>query len=82
MTRVQGLSDWLVARGMSGEELARSSGLDERVITAMLAERYTPSPQQRAKVAAVLGVDVVAISWGQVGVDPMYGHGPQFGRSP
>ena len=35
-----------------------------------------------AQIAAALGVDAGQISWGHVQVDHMYGHGPQFGRSP
>jgi hypothetical protein len=38
---------------------------------------------QRQRIAAALGVSVDQIQWGRtVQVDHMYGHGPQFGRSP
>ena len=59
------------------------AGLAARVIEALVAGRYTPSPQQRGRVAAALLVDPSQIAWGHASVvKHMYGHGPQFGRSP
>jgi len=40
-------------------------------------------PEQRRRVAEILNVDSDQISWAyQVEVAHVYGHGPQFGRSP
>ena len=70
-------------RGWSARQLADRAGLDERRVNAIVDGRWTPSPAERDKVAAALGVTREKIVWGHVtGVDPMYGHGPQFGRSP
>ena len=45
--------------------------------------RYTPSPEQRRRLAAALGVDPEQVAWGHSAqVSHVYGHGPQFGRSP
>ena len=45
--------------------------------------RYTPSPEQRQRLSAALGVGVDQVVWGhQTQVEHVYGHGPQFGRSP
>lgn len=77
------LAEWLNERGMDVAQLVVSSGLDQRVVEAIVAGRYTTSPQQRERIAGALGVSVSRIQWGQaVEVDHMYGHGPQFGRSP
>lgn len=70
-------------RGIGLAELVESSGLDRKVAEAIVKGRYTTSPGQRQKLADVLGVLPDSIRWGQaVEVDHMYGHGPQFGRSP
>ena len=70
-------------RGWSARQLAQEAGLDERRVRAIVAGRWTPSPAERDRVAAVFGLTREQIIWGHTtSVDPMYGHGPQFGRSP
>jgi lambda repressor-like predicted transcriptional regulator len=70
-------------RGLGLEELLAGSGLERKVLDAILQGRYTPSPQQRQRVAGALGVHPDEITWGHVNeVSHVYGHGPQFGRSP
>ena len=77
------LGEWLQELEMDLAELSERSGLDQRVVAAIVAGRYTTSPQQRARTAAALDLTVDQIRWGQaVGVESLYGHGPQFGRSP
>jgi len=77
------VADWMAERGTSLAALVESSGLDEGVVEAIVRGRYTPSPQQRQRLAAALGVDPEQITWGHVTqVTHVYGHGPQFGRSP
>jgi hypothetical protein len=83
MHDVRTLGEWLQARGLEPQGLVASTGLEPRVIEALVAGRYTPSPQQRQRVAAALLVDPAQIAWGHAAaVEHMYGHGPQFGRSP
>jgi len=68
---------------LSLPELVAASGLDERVVAAIAAGRYTPSPEQRQRLASALRVPIEDISWEHATpVEHMYGHGPQFGRSP
>ena len=56
---------------------------DLRVVDAIARGRYTPSPEQRKRLAAALGLVPEQIAWGHhEQVEHMYGHGPQFGRSP
>jgi transcriptional regulator with XRE-family HTH domain len=77
------VADWAAERGLSLAELAGASNLERRVVEAAVHGRYTPSPQQRQRLAAALGVGVDEVAWGHVAqVEHVYGHGPQFGRSP
>jgi transcriptional regulator with XRE-family HTH domain len=83
MARVQTLAEWLAARGLSVAELAAVSGVESRIVEAIVKCRYTPSPEQRQRLAAALGVGVDEVAWGHSAqVAHVYGHGPQFGRSP
>jgi hypothetical protein len=69
--------------GVSIEQLVESSGLDAKLVKAIVSGNYTPSPSQRQRLAAAMGLSTDDISWGHaVPVEHMYGHGPQFGRSP
>jgi ribosome-binding protein aMBF1 (putative translation factor) len=77
------LSEWLAERGMTLEQLIEQSKIDDRVVKAIAQGRYTPSPEQRRGLATVLGVEPDQIAWGHYAqVSHVYGHGPQFGRSP
>lgn len=83
MTEVHPLSHWLAETGLTIAELTERSGLDGRVVEAIAAGRYTPSPAQRQRIAATLGIPADDIAWGHASsVESLYGHGPQFGRSP
>jgi hypothetical protein len=83
MNAVRPITDWMQQCGLDLSSLIEKSELDPKVVEAIVAGRYTPSPQQRARLALVLGVEADRITWGHTEpVDPMYGHGPQFGRSP
>jgi transcriptional regulator with XRE-family HTH domain len=83
MAQVKTLSEWMAERGVDLARLIEASGLDDRVVKAIAQNRYTPSPDQRRRLAAALGVGPDEVAWGHAaGVEHVYGHGPQFGRSP
>lgn len=83
MAQVKTVGEWLAERGLGLAALVEASALDRRVVEAIAHGRYTPSPQQRQRLAAALGVSPEEVAWGHYSqVDHMYGHGPQFGRSP
>jgi ribosome-binding protein aMBF1 (putative translation factor) len=83
MSDVKTVREWMAAKGLALAELVERSALDERVVEAIAAGRYTPSPQQRERLAAALAVAADQIAWGhEIEVEHMYGHGAQFGRSP
>jgi transcriptional regulator with XRE-family HTH domain len=57
--------------------LAERSGLDEQRVLAIYLGRWTPSPTERQKVAAALGVEIDQIAWGhKTPIQHIYGHGP------
>lgn len=83
MTRARSLTDWMADRRTSLPDLVAATGLDDRVVEAIARGRYTPSPDQRRRLGAALGVEPDQIAWGHVTpVEHVHGHGPQFGRSP
>ena len=69
--------------GTSLEQLVEASGLERKLVKAIATGNYTPSPTERQRLAAALGVTIDDIAWGHtVPVDHLWGHGPQFGRTP
>jgi transcriptional regulator with XRE-family HTH domain len=69
--------------GTTLEQLVQTSGLEAKLVKAIAAGNYTPSPTERQRLAGALGVSVEDIAWGHaVPVDHLWGHGPQFGRTP
>jgi len=69
--------------GTTIEQLVEASGLEAKLVRAIASGNYTPSPSERQRLAAALGVSVEDVAWGHaVPVDHLWGHGPQFGRTP
>ena len=67
--------------GISIAQLAVAAELDEKLVKAIVNGNYIPSPLQRERLAAALGVSKDDISWGHaVPVEHMRGNGPQSGR--
>jgi ribosome-binding protein aMBF1 (putative translation factor) len=83
MSAIKTAAQWMTDRGLSLNDLTTASNLETRIVEAIVEGRYTPSPQQRERLANALGVAPDQISWEHANpVEHMYGHGPQFGRSP
>jgi transcriptional regulator with XRE-family HTH domain len=83
MPETKSVVDWMAERVVTVAALVEATGLDKRVVEAIVHGRYTPSPEQRQRIAAALGVAPDQVAWGHVTqVSHVYGHGPQFGRSP
>jgi hypothetical protein len=63
-------------------QLVKATGMDAKLVKAIVSGNYTPSPAQRQRLAAALGVAASEISWDHaVEVQHMRGNGPQCGRS-
>ncbi len=83
MNPIKPISQWMSDRGLDLAGLVEATKLDAKVVEAIVSGRYTPSPQQRQRIAAALSVDAEQVQWGHsTPVEHMYGHGPQFGRTP
>jgi transcriptional regulator with XRE-family HTH domain len=66
-----------VESGIDARELAERSNLDEQRVAAIVLGRWTPSPQERDRVAAVFGLTRDQIAWGhKTPVQHLYGQGP------
>ena len=76
------IAHYMEAAGISVDQLVAAAGLDGKVVKAIVNGNYTPSPLQRQRLAAALGVSTDDISWGHaVPVEHLRGNGPQCGRS-
>ena len=63
--------------------LAAKAGLDGSRVLAIVQGRWLPSPAERDKIAAAFALKRDDIAWGhKAQIAHVYGHGPQFGRSP
>ena len=59
------------------KQLAAKAGLDEQRVLAIVLGRWTPSPAERDKVAAVFGLTRDQVAWGhKTPIQHIYGHGP------
>jgi ribosome-binding protein aMBF1 (putative translation factor) len=68
--------------GTSVEQLAQAAAIDPKTVKAIANGNYIPSPSQRQRLAAALGVSKDEIAWGHtVPVEHLRGNGPQCGRS-
>jgi hypothetical protein len=69
--------------GIDPGRLAEQTGLEERRVVAIVEGRWTPSPAERDRIATAFGLTREQIAWGHTTpVEHLYGHGPQFGRTP
>jgi cyanate lyase len=65
------------AKSIGFEELVQKSGLEETRVRAIMLGRWTPSPAERQRIAAVLDTTIDEIAWGHVTpIQHLYGHGP------
>jgi len=58
------VADLMDQQNLSVDELARSAGVDKRIVEAIAEQRYTPAPEHRDRVSQALGVDRQQIVWG------------------
>jgi ribosome-binding protein aMBF1 (putative translation factor) len=76
------IAHYMERSGISEGELVTKSGLDRKLVRAIVSGNYTPSPVHRQRLAAAVGASVDEISWDHaVPVQHLRGNGPQCGRS-
>ena len=66
-----------VAFQLDHRQLAEKAGLEEGRVLAIVLGRWTPSPQERDKIATAFGMTREQIVWGhKTPIQHIYGHGP------
>ena len=79
---MQPIAGYMEQSGVSVDQLAAAAAIDPKTVKAIATGNYIPSPAQRQRLAAALGVPKGEIAWGHtVQVQHMRGNGPQCGRS-
>ncbi len=74
---IRTVADLCREQSIAMADLAERTGLDVGRVTAIALGRWTPSPAERQKIAAVFGVAVEQIAWGHTTpIQHLYGHGP------
>jgi transcriptional regulator with XRE-family HTH domain len=77
MEGLKTVEELCVQHGLSPQQLAERSGLEEQRVLAIVLGRWTPSPAERDKVAAAFGLTRDQIAWGhKTPIQHIYGHGP------
>jgi transcriptional regulator with XRE-family HTH domain len=77
MESAKSVDQLCVEAGISVRQLAERSGLDEPRVAAIVLGRWTPSPDERDRIAAVFGVTRDQVAWGhKTPIQHIYGHGP------
>ena len=66
-----------VEHGLDARQLAERAGVDEGRVVAIMLGRWTPSTEDRDRIAAVFGLTREQIIWGhKTLVQHIYGQGP------
>jgi len=79
---MKSIARFMEETGIGVAELVTATGLDRKMVEAIVRGNFTCSPSQRQCLAAVLGVEIDDISWGHVvPVEHIRGNSPQAGRS-
>ena len=76
------IARYMEEMGISVDQLVATAGLDAKLVAAIVSGNYTPSPSERQRLAAALGLTKDEISWDHaIPVQHLRGNGPQSGRS-
>jgi hypothetical protein len=77
MESLKSVSDLCLEHQIDAKQLAERAGLEESRVLAIVLGRWTPSPAERDKVAAVFGLTREQIAWGhKTPIQHIYGSGP------
>ena len=77
METSKSITDLCVEHKIDAKILAERAGLEEGRVTAIVLGRWTPSPSERDRIAAVFGLTREQIAWGhKTPIQHIYGHGP------
>ena len=74
---LKSLDQLCLEHGIDARQLAQRSGVDEQRVLAIVLGRWTPSPEDRDRIAAVFGLTREQIVWGhKTPIQHIYGQGP------
>ena len=74
---VRTIEDLCRENNLDTRQLAAKAGVDEQRVLAIALGRWTPSPEDRDKIAAVFGLTRDQIAWGhKTPIQHIYGQGP------
>jgi hypothetical protein len=77
MANMKSVNDLCKEHELTPEDLAARSGLDVERVMAIVMGRWTPTPNERVRVAGVFNLDKEQIAWGhKTPIQHIYGHGP------
>ena len=77
METLKSVEELCASHRLTPAQLAERAGLDEQRVLAIALGRWTPSPEERDKIAAVFGLARDQISWGhKTPIQHIYGAGP------
>ena len=63
--------------GLDARQLAARAGVEEGRVVAIVLGRWTPSPEDRDRIAAVFGLTRDQVAWGhKTPIQHIYGQGP------
>ena len=75
MDHLKSVDELCAEHAIEFEQLAAKAGLDEKCVQAIVEGRWTPSPAERDKIAAVFGLARDQIAWGHKStVEHLQGH--------
>jgi transcriptional regulator with XRE-family HTH domain len=74
---IKSVEQLCVEHGLDARQLAQKSGVDEQRVMAIVLGRWTPSPEDRDKIAAAFGLTREQVAWGhKTPIQHIYGQGP------
>ena len=77
MDTLKSVAELCGEQGLDAKTLAEKACLEERRVRAIVEGRWTPSPAERDRIAAVFGLTREQIAWGhKTPIQHIYGHGP------
>jgi transcriptional regulator with XRE-family HTH domain len=77
METLKSVEELCASHRLTPAQLAERAGLDEQRVLAIALGRWTPSPEERDRVAGVFGLSREQIAWGhKTPIQHIYGHGP------
>ena len=77
MDVLKSVEELCIEKQIDVKTLAERSNVDEQRVLAIVLGRWTPSPEERDRIAGVFGLTREQIAWGhKTPIQHIYGSGP------